>query len=280
VSVSSAGLFVITWQSEGQDGSGYGIYAQRYNGSGIAQGANFQVNTYTANWQTHPDVALDRSGNFVIVWDTFGQDDPITADYGIWYRTYNAAGTALGQGCVNNPGLTGRGILDQVRPAVSRNNGSGKSVCVWQGYQGIAPGGGVFGHWQGFIAANPPPSVIFTITSPVSGSYAAGSNITIRWSAYGVQPATYISGVLKPWTVCLSWSNQPNLTGTEHWVSVGVIEAVNGSSSWVWNTSIASTNPLPATTIGAGNWYIVAYIWDPVNKVAHYGFTTTTFKIV
>jgi len=37
------GGFVITWQSDNQDGSSYGIYAQRYNADGSVNGAEFPV---------------------------------------------------------------------------------------------------------------------------------------------------------------------------------------------------------------------------------------------
>ncbi|MBC8116758.1 MAG: hypothetical protein H7062_20375, partial [Candidatus Saccharimonas sp.] len=45
------GDFVVVWSSFLQDGSGYGVYAQRYNRAGLAQGGEFLVNTTTANNQ-------------------------------------------------------------------------------------------------------------------------------------------------------------------------------------------------------------------------------------
>ena len=53
VAMDAAGDFVVAWQSYGQDGSGYGIYAQRYNAAGVAQGSEFQVNTYTTGNQAY-----------------------------------------------------------------------------------------------------------------------------------------------------------------------------------------------------------------------------------
>src|SRR5262249_20769519 len=48
VALDADGNFVVAWMSSsGQDGDGYGVYAQRYNASGVAQGSEFQVNTYT-----------------------------------------------------------------------------------------------------------------------------------------------------------------------------------------------------------------------------------------
>ena len=50
--------YVVVWESEGQDGSGYGVYGQRYNVNGVAQGAtDLPVNTTTTGNQTMPKVA-------------------------------------------------------------------------------------------------------------------------------------------------------------------------------------------------------------------------------
>ena len=38
LAMDSAGNFVVSWTSN-EDGSGYGIYAQRYNATGVAQGS-------------------------------------------------------------------------------------------------------------------------------------------------------------------------------------------------------------------------------------------------
>jgi hypothetical protein len=91
VAMDTDGDFVITWMSNLQDGSNYGIYAQRYNAAGTAQGAEFLVNTTTANNQISPSVAMDADGDFVVTWRSEGQDG---SDFGIYARRYNAAGVA------------------------------------------------------------------------------------------------------------------------------------------------------------------------------------------
>ena len=45
------GGFVVTWSSNGQDGSGYGIYGQRYAADGTAVGSEFLINQITAGFQ-------------------------------------------------------------------------------------------------------------------------------------------------------------------------------------------------------------------------------------
>src|SRR4051812_7850696 len=62
VATDSAGDFVIAWSSNGQDGSGYGVYARRFDPAGQAVGGEFLVNTYTAGNQVVPRVAMDPAG--------------------------------------------------------------------------------------------------------------------------------------------------------------------------------------------------------------------------
>jgi hypothetical protein len=62
IAMDASGNFVVVWKSGTQDGSGYGIYAQRYNASGVAQGGEFLVNTTTANDQISPAIAMNASG--------------------------------------------------------------------------------------------------------------------------------------------------------------------------------------------------------------------------
>ena len=53
----SDGGFVITWQDyAGYDGSSYGVFAQRYDAAGVAQGGQFVLSTYTESTQFHEAV--------------------------------------------------------------------------------------------------------------------------------------------------------------------------------------------------------------------------------
>jgi hypothetical protein len=93
VATDSDGDFVVAWTSYGDDGDGYGIFAQRYNSAGAPLGAFFQVNTFTTSDQLIPAVAMDADGDFVIVWDSFEQDGSY---YGVYAQRYNAAGVPQG----------------------------------------------------------------------------------------------------------------------------------------------------------------------------------------
>lgn len=135
------GDFVVTWTSgnlsTGQDGSFYGVYAQRYNSSGAAQGGEFRVNTYTTDYQTASRVAMDTSGNFVVSWNSFAQDG---SSYGIYAQRYNAAGAAQGGEFLVNTFT----LNSQSGSAIDLDS-SGNFTIVWSSEGQDGSGRGVYG---------------------------------------------------------------------------------------------------------------------------------------
>lgn len=75
------------------DGSGYGVYAQRFDAVGQKTGGEFRVNTYTAGGQDYPSVAMDDAGNFTIAW--VSAQDAKNGGEGIYAKRYDAAGNVL-----------------------------------------------------------------------------------------------------------------------------------------------------------------------------------------
>src|SRR5262249_12791168 len=60
---------VIAWtRTAPEDGSGYGIFGQRFKGAGTPVGAEFQINTYTTFNQEFPSVAINPSGRLAVAW--------------------------------------------------------------------------------------------------------------------------------------------------------------------------------------------------------------------
>jgi hypothetical protein len=92
IAICGNGSFVIAWCSGGQDGSGYGIYAQRYYANGTAMGGEFKVNTYTSGNQVSPAIAMNESGVFVVAWASSGQDGD---GYGVYAQKYTADGGTM-----------------------------------------------------------------------------------------------------------------------------------------------------------------------------------------
>ena len=94
VAMNEDGGFVIVWQSANQDGSGYGVFGQRYDPSGAPEGPEFQVSTYTTNDQKMARVAAFPSGGFVVVWAGFGHSG---LTIGVFGRRYDSSGVAQGR---------------------------------------------------------------------------------------------------------------------------------------------------------------------------------------
>lgn len=93
VAVNASGGFVVAWESEGQDGSGLGVYAQRFDALGAEVGPEFPVNTYTDLDQSFAAVALRDDGSFLIAWQSTGQDGD---GRGVFARLFDHVGDPVG----------------------------------------------------------------------------------------------------------------------------------------------------------------------------------------
>ena len=62
------GSFIASWKSKLQDGSSYGIYAQRLNAAGEKIGSEFLINSTTENEQASPNNIALADGGFMNVW--------------------------------------------------------------------------------------------------------------------------------------------------------------------------------------------------------------------
>jgi Bacterial Ig domain len=128
VAMDSAGDFVIAYQ--GYDSNSHGVFAQRYNSSGVAQGSTFRVNTPQQDNQGAPSIAMDSAGDFVIAW----LDGGTTQTGGVYAQRYNSSGVAQGG---NTAISTVAGASD---PSVAMEP-TGQYVIAWQFDQtGTDPG--------------------------------------------------------------------------------------------------------------------------------------------
>jgi len=93
VAADGAGGFVVVWSSWDQDGSGLGVFGQRFDSSGLPVGGEFQVNEATTGHQLSPAVAADGAGSFVVSWTSDGQDG---SAFGVFARRFDPAGAPLG----------------------------------------------------------------------------------------------------------------------------------------------------------------------------------------
>ncbi|HEV8267260.1 MAG TPA: hypothetical protein VGR00_03465 [Thermoanaerobaculia bacterium] len=73
---------VVVWESVGQDGSGSGIYRRRFDTSGVPLSGVSRVNSYTTGAQSAPVVSAVGNGDYVVSWESAGQDGDGFGVYG------------------------------------------------------------------------------------------------------------------------------------------------------------------------------------------------------
>jgi len=130
VAVDASGDFVVVWQSAAGDGSASGVFGRRFASNAAPEGNDFQVNTYTTGDQNQPAVAIDDTGDFIVVWSSMGQDGD---KGGIFGQAFRSNGNARGQEFLVNTATTG----NQLQPGVA-TTGKGDFVVTWTGYAGAA----------------------------------------------------------------------------------------------------------------------------------------------
>lgn len=165
LAVDGNGRALLTWSST-QDGSS-DIFGRWFSvGSGTALGAEFKLNTTTADAQTASSVSLGLSGRAVVAWQSQGQDG---SGAGIYWREILADGT-LGDPEVRVNTTT---VGDQVRPSVASQGG--QAVVVWTGTD-TGTSTGVFFQRQ-ILAGNQAP-IITSLGGGASAVVSVAENNT------------------------------------------------------------------------------------------------------
>jgi hypothetical protein len=178
--------FVVAWDAspEGMDPNG-GVLARLFAADGSPIDAEFAVNTHTTNDQVLPDVAADAAGNFIVVWEGWGQDEmPGSPDPGIFAQRFEADGDRIGGEFRVNTYTT----YAQSNPAVARNAG-GDFVVTWDslsdGYPDVLA--------QRYTASGTRVGPEFRVNSyttyeqvaPVIAALGAPANFVVAWTSFG-----------------------------------------------------------------------------------------------
>jgi hypothetical protein len=181
VAMDQAGDFVITWASYGLDGSGWGIFARRYDASGNPLGAQFQVNTTTLGDQLYPAIAMDAAGDFDITYSGYNPDG---SSQGIFAQRFDAKGNPIGKEVQVN---TTPGFQAYSKVAA---NAKGDTVITWSSYGQDGSGWGVYG--RRFDAYGNALGSEFLINTTTAGDQeyssvgiSASGSFVVVWSSHG-----------------------------------------------------------------------------------------------
>jgi hypothetical protein len=129
--------FVVAWESNEQDGSSRGVFARLFDGGGSASSAEFQVNTHTSGAQYLAAISTDGFGDFVVAWQSSGQDGDSD---GVFARRFTSSGVALAAEFQVNSYTSSHQRL----PSVATKGDQG-FVVVWHSYNQDHSSFGVFG---------------------------------------------------------------------------------------------------------------------------------------
>jgi hypothetical protein len=179
VAADTDGDFVVVWESYGSEGgdSDGSIQGQRYASDGMAQGSEFQVNTYTTNEQDDGFVAVHADGDFVAVWSSLGSvgtDNDLKSSQG---QRYASDGTAQGSEFQINTYTTG----ENAGPSSAAQTDRG-FVVVWTS-DGSAETDSSGDSIQGQRYALPPkvPSLSAAGAAAVALMMVAAAALALRW---------------------------------------------------------------------------------------------------
>ena len=189
VAMDSEGDFVIVWQSDGSGGTdpGASLQGQRFASDGSSVGGEFQVNEWTTGYDRLPDIAVDSTGRFVVVWSgpiALGTDDD---GYSVQARRFASDGSPVaGQFQVNTYTTS-----DQAFPTVAYQE-NGDFVVVWNSYGSVAYPNQAGARGQRFTSDGGALGASFQINVP-NASYqllpslavAPGGDFTVAWSRVG-----------------------------------------------------------------------------------------------
>ena len=124
VAADGSGHFVVVWEDALNEGSGWGIFARRFDSHGAPLGSEQLVNEQLAGHQRNARAVADAQGNFIVTWDSLlgGQKDVLA-------RRFDAAGQPLTGDITVHDDVAG----DQQRPSLALFPSGEEVIFVWEG---------------------------------------------------------------------------------------------------------------------------------------------------
>ncbi|MCG8456735.1 MAG: DUF11 domain-containing protein, partial [Holophagales bacterium] len=264
VAVEPDGDFVVVWDSEGSAGTDTdrtSIQGQRFASGGSVVGTQFQINTYTTDYQFFPSVAVEPDGDFAVVWHSHGSagTDP---DRSIAGRLYASDGSAVGEQFQVNTYTTSL----QTSAGIALDAG-GNFVVTWDSdgspgddqdgtsvqAQLFAPDADLgITKDDGVTAATPGGSLTYTIVAsnagpgpaaPVSVADTFPGSLACSWTSVAAGGATGNSSAAGNLADTLTMPVSSSVTYT---VTCDIDPAATGILSNTATISSAATDPVPA----------------------------------
>ncbi len=229
------GGYVVIWRSDSQTG----IYGQRYDASGVAQGVEFRANSLTDVSPFEPSVAALTDGGFVVAWKSFDQS---SGEYDIRGQRYDASGAAQDAEFIVNTNPTG----DQESPSVAALNDGG-FVVTWQSYDQVGDGSEYDIYGQRYDA-----------TGAASGEFLVNTNSMGNQESPSV--AALNDGFVVTWQSYQQDGGEYGIYG-QRYDSSGVVQG----SEFIVNTDTSSNQLFSSVAALAGGGFVVTWLSNQQN---------------
>jgi len=122
IKITPKGESFVVWQDRVKK-RGYDIFMQRFSKTGTPIGRARRINQYKNNDQKEPQIAMDKEGNFVIVWQSYGQDGNKSGIYG---QRFTVSGKKVGSEFKVNTYILG----GQTNPSIAMSE-DGDFIVTW-----------------------------------------------------------------------------------------------------------------------------------------------------
>ena len=261
VEADAQGHFVVSWDDELSDGSGYGVFARQFDSLGNALGPEFQANDNSAGDEWGSCLACDAAGRFTICW----QENSAAGEFDVRARRFDANAQPLGPSFL----VANSTIANQLHPDLCADPAGSDVLFAFDRPQGAA-GTVVDPYLRRFLRTDGPqvyctaklnslgclPSVAFSGTPSASSHQAflvQGQQIVSHKSGLLLYSLSSAFTPFQGGTLCLGSSSR---TATQN---SGGSAGTNcsGTFSYDFNALIRThQNPLlaPGATVSA-QWY-------------------------
>jgi hypothetical protein len=253
VAIDDQGDFVVVWQGAGISG-GTGIFGRRFGSNGGALAGDFKANTSTLYGTRYPEVASDADGDFVVTWDSSGQEGGSGA-YGVFARRFDSQGIAVGGEFQVNTHTIGSQFFSTVAAA-----DGGAFVVAWQTYQD-GSGAGIFA--RRFISSGAPLAIEFQV----------GQRTTLQQ----IRPSVDVAG---DGAFLVAWTDQLR-DGSDYGVFGRRFDSTGAAitSDFQINSYTLFEQRQPAVQLGDDDSYVVA--WHSPHDGSGFGvFATLELPLV
>jgi len=233
VAIDTGGNYVIVWSSFEEDGDDYGIYGQGYTNGGATNGAQFNLSPTSTDGQTYPDIAMDASGDFVVVWQSYEEDGD---GQGIYARRYTAPGSPAATDFRVNSSSSN----DQMHPAVAVDE-TNNMTFVWMDINADGDAFGIFRRrYLSSGAAIESPVLVNTTTAGYQGlpdvAMDPSGNSVVVWQGVDADGMGIFAQMYDNTGSAVGSEMAINTTTAENQINAAVAMDDNGNFYITWSS--------------------------------------------